>query len=138
MTAGPSIFTHLYAETTRRVNVARVAGRVSPQVGDRFAKSLALGGQAAKRAREAPLPLGAEAEDDDADVFAYSYDVRGNPPRTLAGRGWGRFSISGTRITLRGGPWASFYGTIKTLRKIVITLKGERYSYATCTLKRRF
>lgn len=70
--------------------------------------------------------------------YAYSYDVAGNPPRSLRRPGWGRIRITGTRIAFIGGPWRSHYAVIKAPKKMTIYLKGERYPYTFCNLRRGF
>jgi hypothetical protein len=65
--------------------------------------------------------------------YAWSFATTGGSrPRELVKPRWGRYRVSGNRLTLIGGPWRSFYGVIKTSRKVTIYLKGERYPYTFC------
>jgi hypothetical protein len=70
--------------------------------------------------------------------YAYSYATTGgNPPKELAKPRWGRYRVSGNRLTLTGGPWGSKYGVIKTSRKVTIYEKGGRYPYTWCNWRAR-
>jgi hypothetical protein len=64
--------------------------------------------------------------------YAFSFGTRGAPPRTLLNPKWGRYRLSGTRLTFVGGPWGTHYGVVKTTRKVTIYLKGETYPYTWC------
>jgi hypothetical protein len=46
--------------------------------------------------------------------------------------GSGTYRISGKRITFRSGSLKRFYGVVKTRKKFLLALPGERYASYTC------